>query len=119
MRAFPRSRGLSADGIAGPATLGALSQAPPTAPQTISPSRRRVSVSGYGTAVRTPLTPGQGGDHVTALQQRLRQLGFCRYPRNTPYYGTITTTAVRDFQRRHGLAPTGIADISTPIALGL
>jgi peptidoglycan hydrolase-like protein with peptidoglycan-binding domain len=127
VRAFQRSRGLSADGIAGPATLGALIQAPRLAPQTapqtlsppLSPTNRRVSVADYGTAGRTPLAPGQSGDRVTALQQRLRQLGFFRYPRNTRYYGTLTTTAVRDFQYSRGLAPTGIADISTQIALGL
>lgn len=123
VRAFQRSRGLSADGIAGPATLGALIQAPRLAPQTVPQSTSLpphwVSVSGYGTAGRTPLAPGQSGDRVTALQQRLRQLGFFRYPRNTNYYGTITATAVRDFQRSRGLAPTGIADLSTQIALGL
>lgn len=52
------------------------------------------------------MAPGSRGAQVRELQARLAQLGlFGRAP--TGYYGAVTATAVRAFQRRQGLPRTG------------
>ncbi|GAA5611713.1 hypothetical protein Spla01_02868 [Streptomyces platensis] len=68
---------------------------------------------------RTPrplMAPGSRGAQVRELQARLAQLGlFGRTP--TGYYGSVTTTAVRAFQRRQGLPRTGTVQPATWRAL--
>lgn len=52
----------------------------------------------------------QGVSHpdVRELQQELRKLNFFTYKSNTTYYGSITTKAVKQFQKSNGLAADGI-----------
>ncbi|GAA2576720.1 lipoprotein [Streptomyces tubercidicus] len=57
-------------------------------------------------APRPLMAPGSRGAQVRELQARLSQLNlFDRTP--TGYYASVTTTAVRAFQRRQGLPRTG------------
>jgi hypothetical protein len=58
------------------------------------------------------IVSGSSGDQVRELQARLRQLGlFGRNP--TGYYGTVTASAVRTFQSKHGLPGSGQVTAAT------
>lgn len=51
-------------------------------------------------------------EHVFELQYRLKRLGrFSGTP--TGYFGSVTLAAVKKFQKRAGLAPTGVVGYST------
>ena len=52
----------------------------------------------------------QGINHpdVKELQQELRKQNFFTYKSNTTYYGSITTKAVKQFQKSNGLQADGI-----------
>ena len=81
--------------------------APAPAPAQQQPSRaelrRRARVRSLGDR---ELGPGTSGDDVKALQ---KLLGVSQ----TGNYGELTTFAVSDFQSKHGLKATGIADEAT------
>jgi len=47
---------------------------------------------------RRSLSRGSKGD-VRRLQEKLRELGYFKYPRITEFYGPVTANAVRDLQR--------------------
>jgi hypothetical protein len=68
--------------------------------------------------VRRVIVPTLLGSDVVALQQRLQALGEDVGP-ITGVYGGKTVAAVKEFQRQHGLAPTGVVDAATYDALGL
>lgn len=56
---------------------------------------------------------GSKSGQVSALQQDLRVLGYFTYQTNTGYYGTVTESAVKAFQRAHGLAENGKVGLTT------
>jgi hypothetical protein len=58
-----------------------------------------------------PVERGSRGDDVRALQLRLRANGFAVPV--TGWYGPMTYTAVRTFQRRTGVSATGLVGPST------
>ena len=55
------------------------------------------------------LKPGDIGETVKALQNRLMDLGYFDSDEATGYYGTVTTESVRLFQRTSSLIVDGIA----------
>lgn len=61
---------------------------------------------------------GSSGSEVTKIQQRLKNWGYFDGP-VTGNYGTLTTEAVKKFQRAHGLTVSGIADAATLEKIGL
>ncbi len=76
-------------------------------------------VSSACIAISRDLYQGMRGSDVTALQ---RFLVSRNYPGGgswmvTGYYGAATAAAVRNFQTAQGLAPTGIVDGTTRLAL--
>jgi peptidoglycan hydrolase-like protein with peptidoglycan-binding domain len=79
-----------------------------------------LSVAGSASAA---LKPGDNGEQVRTLQQRLKDLGH--FPRNQEtsiFYRRITEDAVSKFQRTYaayGLKATGVADDFTLYYLGL
>ena len=91
VRAFQQHRGLSSDGLVGPDTYRALDEA-----------RWRL-----GDRVLT-WSPAHllHGDDVTALQERLNELGFDA-GRTDGVFGQRTAAALADFQRNRGLSPDG------------
>ena len=56
---------------------------------------------------------GSKSGQVSALQQDLRVLGYFTYQTNTGYYGTVTESAVKAFQRAHGLTQNGKVGLTT------
>lgn len=51
------------------------------------------------------LKQGMSGAEVKELQAKLTKLGFP--VRNTGYFGPVTETALKNFQRKYGVTPTG------------
>ena len=102
VRAFQQDRGLTADGLVGPATFRALEEA-------------RWEL---GDRVLVHL-PGslQRGDDVFALQRRLLDLGF-KVGRVDGSYGAATESAVKEFQRNIGVPADGTCGPATLKALG-
>ncbi len=99
--AFQRANGLSVDGIAGPATLNKLKNGGTSA-----------GSGSTSTGTSSILRPGMSGSSVSSLQQKLKNKGY--FSANvTGYYGSITTSAVRSFQRANGLSADGIAGPAT------
>ena len=64
-----------------------------------------------------PLTFGNKGDAVRALQERLAALGYLAPEQVDADYGTSTQAAVSEFQRAAGLRATGKADTNTRQAM--
>jgi peptidoglycan hydrolase-like protein with peptidoglycan-binding domain len=146
VKAFQRSRGLTADGIVGASTLAALHGTSsggggtgdpivsnPCRPRIYSNTGARGTVpegysrevgGGYGgggpsyASTACNSCSGTIRQNVTAVQTRLKELGFFHF-RVTGYYGPITRNAVIAFQRSRGLQPDGVAGPSTKAALGL
>jgi peptidoglycan hydrolase-like protein with peptidoglycan-binding domain len=61
---------------------------------------------------------GERSQRVTAVQQRLQQLGFFSGDASG-YYGPETRDAVFQFQRSNGISPTGVVNYQTWQALGI
>ena len=59
---------------------------------------------------------GDSGSEVTALQQRLQELGYFQ-GNATGYFGSVTKAAVRDFQQAKGLNPDGVVGTNTDVIL--
>jgi cell wall-associated NlpC family hydrolase len=93
---YQRLNGLSADGIVGPATNGKLYSAD---------------------AVRLVLYQGARGEPVSAVQARLRDLGYLSASDVTGYYGDATRAAVAEFQRASGIYTDGVTGPVTRRAL--
>lgn len=71
---------------------------------------------GYGIAqapTKLVLKEGDRRPEVIQLKLDLEQAGFFISNNPTNFYGSITTATVADFQRWHGLNPTGVADHET------
>ncbi len=66
----------------------------------------------YGDEFYRPLKNGNKGSDVSALQERLGNMGFY-YGKVSGSYLDATEKAVRDFQGMNGLEQSGIADIQT------
>lgn len=59
---------------------------------------------------------GDSGAEVTALQQRLQELGYFQGTA-TGYFGSVTKAAVKDFQQAKGLNPDGVVGTKTDTTL--
>jgi peptidoglycan hydrolase-like protein with peptidoglycan-binding domain len=93
---FQSNSGLYADGVVGPATSSAIYSS---------------------TAKSLVLNVGSRGEAVTALQARLRDLGYTTPDNVSGYYGAITKSAVTAFQSANGLYADGIAGPATRVKL--
>lgn len=101
VKAFQKANRLTADGIAGKATLALLyAEKEPIEESTVSPEPT------YAT-----LQAGSSGSEVKALQKALKALD---YPVSVDgSYGSETQIAVRHFQKTNGLTVDGVAGRST------
>lgn len=76
------------------------------------------SVTNNSSGVNTILSGGSSGQAVKALQQKLIALGYsCGKYGADGYYGSGTSEAVKDFQRKAGIAVDGIAGYQTLTAI--
>lgn len=97
VRTFQQQRGLTADGVVGPATYRSLDEA-----------RWRLGERILSSQGSRPVA----GDDVAGLQRRLLDLGFAP-GRIDGRFGADTDAAVREFQRNVGLLPDGICGPAT------
>ncbi|HIK53882.1 MAG TPA: peptidoglycan-binding protein [Synechococcales cyanobacterium M55_K2018_004] len=102
---FQAANGLVADGMVGPATRAALER-----------SSRPSAATGSTPASDGLLRQGDSGELVTALQQRLRTLGYYNGGIDG-IFGPQTEAAVIAFQRSQGINADGIVGRSTAAAL--
>jgi N-acetylmuramoyl-L-alanine amidase len=101
VRGFQQQRGLITDGVVGPATYRALTDA-----------RWRLGDRSLAFLVSKPVS----GDDVFALQERLLELGYDA-GRPDGIFSAETEQALRSFQRDYGLTPDGICGPGTLRAL--
>lgn len=122
---FQRDKNLKVDGVAGPKTLGALngkSSGKSTAKdnsQSKNASRDNHKKTNAGNKTAIPdkiLRAGSRGQAVTDLQKKLDAGGYYTY-KVDGIYGSITSAAVRKFQREQNLKADGIAGPKTFSAL--
>ncbi|MGW3242937.1 L,D-transpeptidase family protein [Streptomyces sp. NPDC001070] len=111
----PTARASAARDTAGPSASPSAPSAGPgagSASPTASPSATKKPQADRTPRPAVVIAQGSNSARVRELQARLRQLGlFGRNP--TGYYGSVTTTAVRSFQSRHGLAASGTVTDAT------
>lgn len=65
------------------------------------------------------LKQGMQNPDVKQLQDLLKKKGTFRFSESTGYFGSITKSAVADFQKKHGLIADGIVGKNTFQALGV
>ncbi len=99
VRAFQRQAGLPVDGIAG--------------------RRTRIALGPLGRPLRARpvLATGAFGWDVSVLQYALARSGLYRWPLDG-YFGAETATALRRYQRAHGIPADGVAGPQTLARLG-
>jgi peptidoglycan hydrolase-like protein with peptidoglycan-binding domain len=85
---------------------------PRTSPATDAPAEPAIDHSARPVHPHAVLKPGAAGVRVRELQQRLFQLAWLPET-TTGAYDAATTTAVRGFQGKHGVRPTGVLDRRT------
>jgi uncharacterized protein (TIGR02594 family) len=118
LRRFQRRRRLPADGIVGPETEQALREARRRAQPQPEPARGPGEIYEFETldlesASSMPtLRQGSRGSAVIDLQRRLAAAGFSTGAADG-VFGPLTDTAVRSFQRAHGLGIDGIVGPQT------
>lgn len=112
---FQTARGLSATGVVDSATAEALAGSASTDAD--------VSTAPAGTpapeGVYVGLAAGAQGAAVTAVQERMIELGVYVAGGADGVFGTATTRAVTQFQRWNGLGVTGTVTEATARTLGL
>ena len=101
-KAFQEAAGLNPDGVAGEDELSILySDDAPTAKTEEKEEKEEENDGTYQL--------GDQGDEVTAIQQKLADLGYYS-AEITGYFGEVTEQAVKDFQTVNGIEVTGIVD---------
>lgn len=90
-----------------PAVPG-VSPAIPATPAVPGHSQSSVSLPPTASPVAVfvhTLRVGSKGEEVRALQAKLRELGYFKYPTDTGFFGGVTRSAVVAFQKAQGLKP--------------
>ena len=99
-KAFQNAAGLNPDGIAGEDELSLLYS--DDAPASMTEEKEEEKNNGT-------YALGDMGDEVTAIQQKLFDLGYYS-AEVTGYFGELTEQAVKDFQYINGIEVSGIVD---------
>jgi len=112
---FQVANNLSADGIAGPVTLGALNLLGTTGSTDGTPGATG-GTQGATTGDPAVLKQGMSGDSVLKLQQQLHNLGYYQGAIDGSF-GALTRSAVLSFQYDNNLTVDGIVGQETMMAL--
>ncbi len=99
VKAFQQKNGLTADGVAGEATLKKIYSA-------------SAVKNGTTTTNTNGLKSGDKGAEVKKLQERLKELGYYTSVIDSEY-GSKTIAAVKAFQKKNGLTADGLAGEAT------
>jgi peptidoglycan hydrolase-like protein with peptidoglycan-binding domain len=75
-----------------------------------------VCILGIAHQASAMVQQGDSGSEVTAIQQRLQELGYFQGTA-TGYFGSVTKAAVKDFQQAKGLNPDGVVGSKTDATL--
>ncbi len=75
-----------------------------------------IGILGIAHQASAVVKQGDSGSEVTALQQRLQELGYFQ-GNATGYFGSVTKSAVMDFQQAKGLNPDGVVGSNTDTTL--
>ena len=125
--AFQQKAGLKADGVVGPKTYAKLEEAaggsggsgegeapaPDVTPApTQAPSGGGSSGGSSSSGTYRNLKVGSKGEDVSRVQRQLKALGYFNASVTGGYY-SVTRSAVRAFQRDHGLSADGVAGRNT------
>ena len=105
VKAFQRRNGLTADGKAGPVTLGKLYSDSAKAAVTATPKPTN-------SPVPDTMKKGDEGASVKDMQKRLKELGYITFSPDGEF-GLRTEEAVKAFQSANGLTPDGKVGIVT------
>ncbi len=108
---FQKAAGLTQDGIAGEDEQNTLysDEAPTAVTEDNDKSDKENETK---TDKSGKYSVGSQGDKVSAIQQKLTELGYYN-AEVTGYFGEVTEQAVKDFQTVNGLEATGILDNDT------
>ena len=110
VKAFQQKNGLTADGVAGTATLKKLNSSSAVKATTSSTTTTTTTTETLKT--NQTLSSGDSGAQVKALQTRLKALGYYTTTIDGSY-GYRTVAAVSAFQRANGLTVNGTANPAT------
>jgi murein L,D-transpeptidase YcbB/YkuD len=117
--------GMLAAFLAAPSPERFLRDLVPTAPEYAQLMRERLRLQGLiarggwgGTVAAEALAPGETGEMVVALRDRLTAMGYLRRS-VTAVYDADITRAVQRFQIDHGLTADGVAGAGTITALNV
>lgn len=67
-----------------------------------------LTIAPANASAATILKKGSKGNEVTTVQTTLKDMGYYTYSKITGYYGSVTETAVKRFQKENGIAADGI-----------
>ncbi|HHY83574.1 MAG TPA: hypothetical protein GX505_13000 [Clostridiales bacterium] len=111
VRKFQKAHGLEVDGVAGPKTQSVLysKNAKPAGDSSTLPSRS-------GSPITRTLRKGDQGSDVAELQRRLKELKYYTGSIDGKF-GSQTLSAVKAFQKDHGLEVDGVVGSKTRAAL--
>jgi len=112
VKKYQKAMGLPQDGIATPELQEMIFGAQSVPAPTTAPTAPPPPSSGNYTVIR----PNEAGDHVKTLQTRLKALGYFSGSIGGNYL-SITTNAVKAFQKKMGLKQDGIATVETQMLL--
>ena len=113
VRAFQRKNGLTPDGLAGKDTRSLLESARNGSSKAATGNAAKPSAYNEET-----LYNGCSGEEVRAMQQELIDLGYLEGKADGKF-GNKTEKAVKNFQRKNGLTPDGLAGKKTRSVLEL
>jgi len=114
---FQKSKGLYADGIAGPLTFAALSDSPAqSSAPAAEPTENTASAGSTSATAARQLAKGMTGSDVLAMQKLLIAQGYLNGAADGEF-GPVTESAVIAFQKAKGLYVDGIAGPATLTAL--